>query len=130
MRTNERTANEKAFKQTRKHLSKAKKKEKKEKKMANPLQPFLNSLQNKMNEMENKNIKQIPERRVEVIKQLYTMLFSADGRELITTNERFRNVFIGKMAEFSAHPATQNDIQFAGMSRNMKTMIDNIIRGL
>ena len=98
--------------------------------MANPLQPFLNSLQNKMNEMENKNNKQIPERRVTIIKELYTMLFSADGRELITTNERFRNVFIGKMAEFSAHPATRDDIQFAGMSRNLKTMIDNIIRGL
>ena len=97
--------------------------------MAHPLQPFLNSLRNKMNEMENKN-NQIPERRVAIIKDLYIMLFSADGRELIRTDERFRNVFIGKMEEFAAHPATRDDIQFAGMSRNLKTVIDNIIRGL
>ena len=96
--------------------------------MANPLQPFINSIAGKINEIDNKN-NQIPQRWVAIIKQLYTMLLSAEGRELIATNERFRNVFIGKMAEFSAHPATHNDIQFAGMSRNLKTVIDNIQRG-
>ncbi len=90
--------------------------------MANPLQPFITSFQNKMNEMGNLNNQAI-EIRLAIVKQAFSMLLTPEGRLIIARNMRFRNVLIGKIYEFEAHPLASNDIQFLGISQNLKDVI-------
>ena len=90
--------------------------------MANPQQPFINALYNKMKEMENLNNQTI-ERCLAIIKQTFSMLLTPDGRLVIKNNTRFRNILMGKIYEFEGHPDASNDIQFLGMSQNLKTVI-------
>ena len=90
--------------------------------MANPLQPFITSFHNKMNEMGNLNNQAI-ERRLAILKQAFSMLLTPDGRLCIARNMRFRNVLIGKIYEFEEHPMANNDIQFLGISQNLKDVI-------
>jgi hypothetical protein len=77
-----------------------------------------------MKEMDNKN--NTPQMRVIIIKQLYGMFLSPEGRTFIAREERFRNVLIKKMVEYASNPNTQNDIQFVALSENLKTAIENI----
>ena len=86
------------------------------------LQPFMNSFHNKMNEMGNLNNQAI-ERRLAILKQVFSMLLTPEGRLFIRNNTRFRNVLIGKIYEFEAHPEANNDIQFLGISPNLKAVI-------
>jgi hypothetical protein len=90
--------------------------------MANALQPFINSFQNKMNEMGNLNNQAI-EIRLAILKQAFSMLLTPEGRLFIARNMRFRNVLIGKIYEFEAHPLASNDIQFLGISQILKDVI-------
>lgn len=92
--------------------------------MADPLQLFITAIGNKMKEMDNKN--NTPQMRVIIIKQLYGMFLSAEGRTFIAREERFRNVLIKKMEEHASSPNAQNDIQFVALSGNLKTAIENI----
>ena len=64
------------------------------------------------------------ERRLPLIKQLFSMLLTSDGRLLIKNNTRFRNVVMGKIYEFEAHPMVCNDIQFLGISGHLMTVIE------
>ena len=86
------------------------------------LQPFMTSFHNKMNEMGNLNNQAI-ERRLAILKQVFSMLLTPEGRLFIRNNTRFRNVLIGKIYEFEAHPEANNDIQFLGISENLKAVI-------
>jgi hypothetical protein len=72
--------------------------------------------------MENLNNQTI-ERRLAIIKQAFSMLLTPEWRLIIARNMRFRNVLIGKIYEFEAHPLASNDIQFLGISENLKTVI-------
>ena len=90
--------------------------------MANPLQPFITSFQNKMNEMGNLNNQAI-EKRLAIVKQAFSMLLTPEGRLFIARNIRFRNVLIGKIYELEGHPLANNDIQFLGISENLKAVI-------
>ena len=83
---------------------------------------FSEAFHNKLHEMENLNNKTIDKRMV-IIKQAFSMLLTSDGRLFIKNNIRFRNVLIGKIYEFEAHPEASNDIQFLGISENLKTVI-------
>ena len=86
------------------------------------LQPFIEAFHNKMNEMGNLNNQAI-EKRMAILKQVFSMLLTSEGRVLIKYNTRFRNVLIGKIYEFEGHPQASNDIQFLGISQNLKTVI-------
>ena len=90
--------------------------------MANPLQPFMTLFNNKMSEMGNLNNQAI-ERRLAILKQVFSMLLTPEGRLFIRNNTRFRNVLIGKIYEFEGHPLANNDIQFLGISENLKAVI-------
>ena len=53
--------------------------------MANPLQPFITSFQNKMSEMGNLNNQAI-EKRMAILKQVFSMLLTPEGRLFIRNN--------------------------------------------
>jgi len=63
------------------------------------------------------------EKRMAIIKQALSMLLTPEGRLLIKNNTRFRNVLMGKIYEFEEHPVVSNDIQFLGISQNLKDVI-------
>ena len=92
--------------------------------MADPLQPhpFVDALHNKIKEVDNLN-NQVVERRIAIIKQVFSMLLTPEGRLFIRNNTRFRNVLIGKIYEFGADPRAINDIQFLGLSENLIMVI-------
>ena len=75
-----------------------------------------------MNEMGNLNNQAI-EIRLAIVKQAFSMLLTPEGRLFIARNIRFRNVLIGKIYEFEAHPLANNDIQFLGIAENLKAVI-------
>jgi len=91
--------------------------------MAHQLELFVEAFHNKMHEMGNLNNQTI-EKRMAIIKQAFSMLLTSEGRSLIKNNTRFRNVLIGKIYEFEGHEVASNDIQFLGISQNLKTVIE------
>jgi hypothetical protein len=90
--------------------------------MAEVPQMFIDTLLNKLNEMKNLNM-QTNEKRIVIIKQAYSMLLTLEGRALIKSSTRLRNVLIEKIDEFVTHPSGRNNLQFVGISERLKAVI-------
>ena len=106
-------------------MTKAKQSKAKQSK-AKQMDEFKAILLNKINES---CVLQPVEIKVEILKQLYAMLMTPDGRAVLTTNDTFRSITEKKFKELINTPTVETKTQFLAMSRAVLMVIANIELG-
>ena len=106
-------------------MTKAKQSKAKQSK-AKQMDEFKAILLNKINES---CVLQPVEIKVEILKQLYAMLMTPDGRAVLTTNDTFRSITEKKVNELINTPTVETKTQFLAMSRAVLMVIANIELG-
>ncbi len=108
-------------------MTKAKQsKAKQSSKAAKKMDEFKAILLNKINES---CVLQPVDVKVEILKQLYAMLMTPDGRAVLTTNDAFRSIADKKVNDFMNTPSVETKTQFLAMSRAVLMVIANIELG-
>ena len=67
--------------------------------------------------------------KVEILKQLYIMLLTPDGRAMLTANDAFRSIVDKKVNALINTPSAETKTQFLAMSRAVLMVIANIELG-
>jgi len=82
---------------------------------------------NKMNTMYNKN--NTIQMRIDIVKEVWQLLLTDEGKGYLTRNDNFRNVAKMKVLECMSGPIAENEMQFMAISRLLLTVIANINLG-
>ena len=67
--------------------------------------------------------------KLNILKEVYAVLLSQDGRDYLAQVDRFRTVLERKVIEFMEDEVAQNDLQFMSQSRAVLTVLANINLG-
>ena len=67
--------------------------------------------------------------KLNILKEVFAMLLSQEGRDYLTREDRFRTVLERKVIEFMEDVVAHNDLQFMSQSRAVLTVLANINLG-
>ena len=87
----------------------------------------MRSIRNMINSIPNKN--NTVQMKLNILKEVFAVLLSPDGREYLTREDRFRTILERKVIEFMEDVVAQNDLQFMSQSRAVLTVLANINLG-
>lgn len=88
---------------------------------------IMRSIRNMINSIPNKN--NTVQMKLNILKEVFAVLLSQDGRDYLTREDRFRNILERKVIEFMEDVVAQNDLQFMSQSRAVLTVLANINLG-
>lgn len=86
--------------------------------------PFERTILNKMNTMFNKN--NTIQMKYSIVKEVWQLLLTDEGKGYLTRNDNFRNVAKNKVLEFMHGPNAENEVQLQGISQTLLIVIANI----
>ena len=89
--------------------------------------PFERAISEKMNTLNNLN--NTIEMKYAIIKEVWSMLLTDEGKRYLTRNDNLRNVTKCKVLELMGQPSARNKVQFMSQSRYLLTVIENINLG-
>ena len=88
---------------------------------------IMHFIKEKMASFPNKN--NTVQMKLNIMKELYALFLSQEGREYLTREDRLRNTLERKVIEFMENVDSQNDLQFISQSQVVLTVVANINLG-
>ena len=85
---------------------------------------IIRSIKEKMDSVPNKN--NTVQMKLNIVKDMYSILLSQEGRDYLTQVDRFRTILERKVIEFMDDDVAENDLQFMSQSRLLLTVVANI----
>jgi hypothetical protein len=88
---------------------------------------IIRSIKEKMDSVPNKN--NTVQMKLNIVKEMYSILLSQEGRDYLTQVDNFRTILERKVIEFMDDDVAENDLQFMSQSRLLLTVVANINLG-
>ena len=85
---------------------------------------IIRSIKEKMDSVPNKN--NTVQMKLNIVKEMYSILLSQEGRDYLMQVDRFRTILERKVIEFMDDDVAENDLQFMSQSRLLLTVVANI----
>ena len=89
--------------------------------------PFERAILDKMNTIPNEN--NTIQMKYTLVKEVWSMFLTDEGKAYITRNDNLRNVLKCKVLEFMGQQTAENEVQLQAVSRALLTVIANINLG-
>ena len=88
---------------------------------------IMHFIKEKMASFSNKN--NTVQMKLNIMKEMYALLLSQEGREYLTREDRFRTILEWKVIEFMEDVVAQNYLQFMSQSQAVLIVVANINLG-